>query len=236
MRRFLSIPVSWEEASRFGILNTTDDLRIYEFDEKPEKPKSNLASMGIYIFTWATLKSYLLDDAENDQSSHDFGNDIIPAMLDDDLRLYAYRFEGYWKDVGTIESYWEANMDLLDEDLSLLLNDKNWRIYSNESNIPPQYIGETAVVKHSLINSGCWVCGTVENSVLFENVVIHADSVIKQSILYPGVEVGKNSILERVIVMENTKIPEGTHISVGLSEEPLVINQETLKGILSLSY
>ena len=152
-----------------------------------------------------------MEDAENSHSSHDFGNDIIPAMVNDDLSLYAYRFEGYWKDVGTIESYWEANMDLLDEDWSLLLNNKNWRIYTNETNIPPQYIGETAIVKHSLINSGCWVCGTVDNSVLFENVVIQADSMVKQSILYPGVKVGKNSILERVIVMENTKIPEGTH-------------------------
>ena len=211
-----AIPVTWEEASRFGILNTTENMRIYEFDEKPQNPKNNLASMGVYIFSWATLRSYLLEDAENSHSSHDFGKDIIPAMVNDRLRLYAYRFEGYWKDVGTIESYWEANMDLLDEDWSLLLNNGNWRIYTNETNIPPEYIGETAVVKHSLINSGCWVCGTVDSSVLFENVVIHPDSMIKQSILYPGVEVGKNSILERVIVMENTKIPEGTHISVGL--------------------
>ncbi|QNK87353.1 glucose-1-phosphate adenylyltransferase [Sporosarcina sp. resist] len=231
-----AIPVAWEEASRFGILNTTDDMRIYEFDEKPQNPKSNLASMGVYIFSWATLRSYLLEDAENGQSSHDFGKDIIPSMVNNNLRLYAYRFEGYWKDVGTIESYWEANMDLLDKDWSLLLNNENWRIYTNETNIPPEYIGETAVVKQSLINSGCWVCGTVDSSVLFENVVIHPDSMVKQSILYPGVEVGKNSILERVIVMENTKIPEGTHISIGLTEEPLVINQDTLSGILALSY
>lgn len=231
-----AIPVAWEEASRFGILNTTENMRIYEFDEKPEKPKNNLASMGVYIFSWATLRSYLVEDAANSHSSHDFGKDIIPAMLNDQLRLYAYRFEGYWKDVGTIESYWEANMDLLDEDWSLLLNNEDWRIYTNESNIPPEYIGENAVVKNSLINSGCWVCGTVDSSVLFENVVIHPDSVIKQSILYPGVEVGKNSILERVIVMENTKIPEGTTISIALTEEPLVINQDTLTGILALSY
>jgi len=231
-----AIPVSWEEASRFGILNTTEDMRIYEFDEKPQKPKSNLASMGVYIFSWATLRSYLLEDAENSQSSHDFGKDIIPSMVNNNLRLYAYRFEGYWKDVGTIESYWEANMDLLDKDWSLLLNNENWRIYTNETNIPPEYIGETAVVKQSLINAGCWVCGTVDSSVLFENVVIYPDSMVKQSILYPGVEVGKNSILERVIVMENTKIPEGTHISIGLTEEPLVINQDTLSGILALSY
>ena len=123
---------------------------------------------------------------KNDQSSHDFGKDIIPAMVDNGLQLYAYRFEGYWKDVGTIESYWEANMDLLDEDWSLSLNNENWRIYTNETNIPPQYIGETAVVKHSLINSGCWVCGTVESSVLFENVVIEKNSIVSTVHLTSG--------------------------------------------------
>lgn len=228
------IPVAWEEASRFGILNTTDDLRIYEFDEKPKDPKSNLASMGIYIFNWSTLKSYLIEDAELEFSSHDFGKDIIPAMLSDDLRLYAYRFEGYWKDVGTVQSYWEANMDLLDEDWSLSLNNKNWRIYTNESNIPPQYLGENAVVKHSLVNSGCWISGTVENSVIFENVVIQSGSKINQSIIHPGVKIGKDSVLDRVIVMENMEIPEGINIQIGLDEEPLVIDHEKLAEILLL--
>jgi glucose-1-phosphate adenylyltransferase len=225
-------PVSWEEAPRFGILNTTEDLQIYEFDEKPENPKSNLASMGIYIFNWSSLKAYLLDDAENEQSSHDFGNDIIPAMVDDGLKLYAYRFEDYWKDVGTIESYWEANMDLLDEDLQFLLNDKNWRTYSNESNIPPQYIGETAVVKQSLINSGCWISGTVENSIVFENVAIEKNSIVSQSILHPGVKVGRDVVLERVIVMGDTDIPDGTRIQVQADEELLVIDQESLTNLL----
>ncbi|MEK3887646.1 glucose-1-phosphate adenylyltransferase [Bacillus sp. FSL K6-3431] len=229
------IPVPWEEASRFGILNTTEDLRIYEFDEKPKKPKSNLASMGIYIFTWATLKSYLIEDAELSFSSHDFGKDIIPAMLNNDLRLFGYQFEGYWKDVGTVQSYWEANMDLLDEDWSLSLNNPNWRIYSNESNLPPQYISEYSVIKHSLITSGCQVSGTVESSVIFENVVIQRDSFINQSILHPGVRVGKNSVLERVIVMENTEVPEGTYIRVDLDDEPLVIDNEKLTEMLSLT-
>ena len=147
------IPVPWEEASRFGILNTTEDLRIYEFDEKPKEPKSNLASMGIYIFTLVNFK--ILFNGRCRAIN-------IPVMILEmilflqclviDLKLYAYRFEGYWKDVGTVQSYWEANMDLLDEDWSISLNNKNWRIYSNDSNFPPQYIGETAVVKHSLIN------------------------------------------------------------------------------------
>lgn len=225
-------PVSWEEAPRFGILNTTKDLEIYEFEEKPEKPKSNLASMGIYIFNWSSLKAYLLADAENELSSHDFGNDIIPAMVNDDLKLFAYRFEGYWKDVGTIQSYWEANMDLLDEDLQFSLNNKDWRIYSNESNFPPQYIGEKAVVKHSLINSGCWINGVVDNTIVFENVEVEAGSIVYQSILHPGVKVGKNSVLERVIVMENTDIPEGTRIRVKESDEPLVIDQAVLSELL----
>ena len=225
-------PVSWEEAPRFGILNTTEDLRIYEFDEKPKNPKSNLASMGIYIFNWSSLKSYLLEDAGKENSSHDFGNDIIPAMVNDDLKLFAYRFDGYWKDVGTVQSYWEANMDLLDEDLQFSLNNKNWRIYSNESNFPPQYIGETANVKHSLINSGCWIHGTVDNTIVFENVEIEQGSIIYQSILHPGVKVGKDVVLERVIVMENTVIPEGTRLRVGADEEPVVINQESLNKIL----
>ncbi|WP_078595834.1 glucose-1-phosphate adenylyltransferase [Evansella clarkii] len=226
----MSVP--WEEASRFGILNTTEDLRIYEFDEKPANPKSNLASMGIYIFTWDKLKRYLKEDAVNSRSSHDFGKDIIPAMLYDDLKLYAYKFNGYWKDVGTVQSYWEANMDLLDEDLSLSLNNKNWRMYSNDSNFPPQFIGESAIVKHSLINSGCWVCGTVESSILFRNVTVHRGSTIYQSILHPGVKVGKHCTLERVIVKENTEIPVGTHIRSNPDEEPLIIDEEKLAEIL----
>ena len=225
-------PVPWEEAPRFGILNTTEDLRIYEFDEKPKNPKSNLASMGIYIFNWSSLKSYLLEDAVKEHSSHDFGNDIIPAMVNDDLKLFAYQFEGYWKDVGTVQSYWEANMDLLDEDLQFSLNNKNWRIYSNESNFPPQYIGKTANVKHSLINSGCWIHGTVDNTIVFENVEIEQGSIVYQSILHPGVKVGKDVVLERVIVMENTVIPEGTRLRVGADQEPVVINQASLNKIL----
>lgn len=229
------IPVPWEEAPRFGILNTTEDMRIYQFDEKPEVPKSNLASMGIYIFNWQTLRSYLIADAENEFSSHDFGNDIIPAMVNDNLRLFAYRFEGYWKDVGTIQSYWEANMDLLDEELGLSLNNKDWRVYSNESNIPPEYIGEDASVKRSLINAGCSVNGEVSNSVLFESVLISSGSKVSESILHPGVKVGSNVTLERVIVMEDIKIPAGTDIRIGVDEEPLVINEASLRENLSIN-
>ncbi|MFA9557810.1 glucose-1-phosphate adenylyltransferase [Evansella sp. AB-rgal1] len=225
--------VPLEEASRFGILNTTDDLRIYEFEEKPPQPKSNLASMGIYIFTWSVLKSYLLADAKLKDSSHDFGKDIIPAMLQNDLRLYAYRFDGYWKDVGTVQSYWEANMDLLEEDLSMSLNNKNWRTYTHDSNFPPQFIGESASIKNSLINSGCWVCGNIDHSILFENVTVYEGSSVKQSILHPGVKVQENCNLDRVIVMENTVIPANTKIITDINEEPLVLDQEIMETLVS---
>lgn len=230
------IKVPWEEASRFGILNTTDSLRIYEFEEKPEHPQSNLASMGIYIFTWETLKAYLIQDAMRKTSSHDFGKDIIPTMLGDEKRLYAYEFDGYWKDVGTIQSYWEANMDLLNNEQSgLSLDNNSWRIHTQDSNYPPQFIGKDATVRHSLINSGCFVYGKVEKSVLFSNAKVEKSSTVSQSILHSGVKVGRNSNLHRVIVMENTVIPEGTNIHVGDNDEPMVINQEILNGMLAMT-
>ncbi|WP_096189885.1 glucose-1-phosphate adenylyltransferase [Evansella halocellulosilytica] len=227
--------VPWAEASRFGILNTTDTMQIYEFDEKPQNPKSNLASMGIYIFNWKTLKSYLIEDNKKIDSAHDFGKDIIPAMLQNEQKLFAYRFEGYWKDVGTVQSYWEANMDLLEEDLSLSLNNKNWRTFSHDTNYPPQFIESHAVVTHSLINSGCWISGSVHHSVLFTNVSVDDGASIKYSILHPNVKIGKNATLERAIVMENTEIPEGLHITSPSDHEPLVIDQNSLELMMSKS-
>ncbi|MFC4024884.1 glucose-1-phosphate adenylyltransferase [Oceanobacillus longus] len=227
------IDVPIEEASRFGILSVSENHRIYEFEEKPEAPQSNLASMGIYIFTWKKLKSYLFEDAHNKQSSHDFGKDIIPAMLQDNHRMFAYHFNGYWKDVGTIQSYWEANMDLLHEKSGLTSNNKNWRIYTNDSNLPPQYISQHASVKNSLINSGCFVYGHINNSVLFRNVRIEQGSIVKQSIIHPKVSIGANCMLKRVIVMENTVIPEGTILQRSEDEEPLVINEEVLGEMLT---
>ncbi|WP_281351944.1 glucose-1-phosphate adenylyltransferase [Pallidibacillus pasinlerensis] len=224
------IEVPWDEASRFGILNTNDDLSIYEFEEKPENPKNNLASMGIYVFTWEVLKNYLIKDAKQRSSSHDFGKDIIPAMLNDDLKLYAYKFEGYWKDVGTIQSYWEANMDLLQENSELDFDNKNWRIYTNNSNFPPQFICDRAVVKNSIINDGCKILGgVIEQSVLFHNVEVDNDAIITQSIVHSGVKVGKNCVLDRVIVMENTTIPDGTHLVATRDEDPIVVNREILE-------
>lgn len=226
------IPVPWEEASRFGILNTTDDMRIYEFDEKPENPKSNLASMGIYIFTWDKLKKYLLADAASKVSTHDFGHDIIPAMVADDLRLFAYRFDGYWKDVGTIQSYWEANMDLLDgEDISLM--NRDWQVFTNEFNTPPQYISSEADVKQSMINAGCWIHGKVERSILSEGVTTLPGSIISQSIIHPHATIGENVLLDRVIVMEDIEIPSGLSIQTAEGDEPIVLDQRTLEMFIS---
>ncbi len=225
------VEVPWKETSRFGILNTTDNLRIYEFEEKPTNAKSNLASMGIYIFNWKVLKGYLEEDAKLQESKHDFGQNILPAMIADNLQLYAYRFDGYWKDVGTIESYWEAHMDLLKEDLSLSLNNNEWRTYSHDSNFAPQLIEETAVLHHSLVNNGCIVSGKLDHSILFENVYVDEGSVINQSILHPGVRVGANVFLERVIVQENVTIPDGSKIAASKNEEPIVLSNSNLKAV-----
>ncbi|WP_444684034.1 glucose-1-phosphate adenylyltransferase [Alkalicoccus luteus] len=225
------IEVPWEEASRFGILNTKDNLEIYEFDEKPKEPKNNLASMGIYIFNWKTLRSYLLEDAEKTDSDHDFGKDIIPAMLNEGKRMFAYRFEGYWKDVGTIQSYWEANMDLLEEDLSVSLNNKEWRTYSQDVNYPPQFLDSRAVVENSLINSGSWISGTVKNSILFQCVEIGTGTTVNKSILHPHVKVGRNCTIERAIIMENVVIPDNTVIDGTKEPEPVVINDEYVEQL-----
>ncbi|WP_010651954.1 glucose-1-phosphate adenylyltransferase [Oceanobacillus massiliensis] len=227
------IEVPWGEASRFGILSISDSLRIFEFEEKPDTPQSNLASMGIYIFTWDKLKNYLLNDAQNKDSSHDFGKDIIPTMLQENHQMYAYRFDGYWKDVGTVESYWKANMDLLYEGSGLISEDKNWRIYTHDSNLPPQYISQKATVKDSLINSGCFIYGNIEHSILFKNVRVEEGSMVKQSIIHPGVTIEGNCILERVIIMENTQIPEGTIMQISEDKEPLVVNEEILGAMLA---
>lgn len=161
------IQVPWKEAGRFGVMNADSDLRIREFEEKPKEPKSNLASMGVYIFSWQKLKEYLLKDKEDKESQSDFGKNIIPTMLNKGEKLYAYEFKGYWKDVGTIESLWEANMDTLNQDVPLELDDPPWRIYSRSSNLPPQFIGEHARLINSSIADGCFINGTVENSILF---------------------------------------------------------------------
>ena len=196
------IDVSLEEASRFGILNTNEDGSIYEFEEKPAHPKSTNASMGIYVFSWKELRKYLIEDAENENSSNDFGKDVLPAMLNAGERMFAYPFEGYWKDVGTVESLWDANMDLLDPNLKLDLRD----IYSKNPMFPPHYVSETASIKNSNVSDGCIVEGEVENSILFPGVKIEKGAKVDYSIIMPKTVVKANADIKYSIVSENTVI------------------------------
>ncbi|MBD7913450.1 MULTISPECIES: glucose-1-phosphate adenylyltransferase [Clostridium] len=215
------IEVPKDEASRFGIMNTREDMTIYEFEEKPENPKSNLASMGIYIFNWKTLKKYLKEDEINKNSSNDFGKDIIPSMLGDGNKMVAYPFKGYWKDVGTIDSLWEANMDLLKDDNELNLYDEEWKIYSVNPVRPAQYIGEGAKVKNSLIVEGCVVNGDVENSVLFQGVQVGKNSIIRDSVIMTNAKIGDNVIIEKAIVGSNAIVRKDCRI--GLEDDIAII-------------
>lgn len=209
--------VTWEEASRFGIMNTDGtNNRIVDFEEKPDNPKSNLASMGVYIFKWKTLKSYLQKEEENELSSKDFGKDIIPAMLTDNRKLFAYTFSGYWKDVGTIDSFWEANMDLLSKESNIFLNDKDWTVFTHEQSYAPSYIDSSATVKRSIISEGCEVYGTVENSVIFNDVVIGKGSIIKDSVLLPGTVIGENVVIEKGVTA--CKVTVGDHCIIAPSK------------------
>lgn len=215
------IEVPWSEASRFGIIHADSDRRITAFTEKPQNPSSNLASMGVYIFTWSVLKQHLMSDSEDSNSSNDFGNDVIPRMLREQTRLFAYRFEGYWKDVGTIDSLWEANMDLLENPPRFNLNDHGWRIYSQNPNQPAQYIAPGSRVQNSLVNEGCVVYGEIDHSVLFYGVQTGEGCHIIDSVIMPGVRIGKGSIVKRAIVGEGTIIEEGA--SVGSEDGPITL-------------
>jgi glucose-1-phosphate adenylyltransferase len=223
------IEVKWEETHRFGILTVDDKQEIKEFNEKPKDAKSNLASMGVYIFSWKALKEYLTRDEENPDSSKDFGKDVIPLMLQDQAGLFAYPFEGYWKDVGTIESLWEANMDLLDENNGLNLNDKKWRVYSVNPYQPAQYIAPNAIVKSSLVNEGCAVFGEVEHSVLFYGVQVGEGSVIKDSVIMPNAKIGNNVTIVKSIIGENTIVEDGATVG-GNGETVLIGSNETVKA------
>lgn len=224
------IEVPWSEASRFGIMNTNEDMRIIEFEEKPVSPKNNLASMGIYIFSWNILKEYLEMDARNPDSSHDFGKNVIPALLDDKKKLFAYPFKGYWKDVGTVQSLWEANMDLLKEECELNLFDHDWRIYSVNPNRPPQYISPDALVQESLVNEGCTIEGNIEKSVLFQGVNVGKDSKIKESVIMPDATIGQNCFIEKAIVPCDVNVPDGTVIR-SLDDEIILVTKEMLSGL-----
>ncbi len=201
--------VSIEEASRFGIMNTNENNEIYEFEEKPKHPKSTKASMGIYIFTWSKLRDYLIRDEENKDSSNDFGKNIIPMMLKDGQRLFAYEFSGYWKDVGTISSLWEANMDVLHPEISgLTLNDRNWKIYARNTAEPPHYIGENAVISNSIVSEGCNIDGKITNSVIYHGSTVEQGAEIKDSIIMPDTKIGANSRICHAIVGWNATIGE----------------------------
>ncbi|OFW50570.1 MAG: glucose-1-phosphate adenylyltransferase [Actinobacteria bacterium RBG_13_35_12] len=207
------IKVPLKEASRFGIMNTREDNSIYEFDEKPKQPKNNLASMGVYLFNWDVLKKYLVEDEKNKSSSHDFGKNIIPTMLNSGVELYAYPFKGYWKDVGTIESLWQANMDLLKIDNELNLFDKDWKIYSVNPLQPPQYVSRESKVVNSMISEGCKIFGTVVNSVLS-----------------PGVHIGKGAYVSDTVIMRNAIIRENTIIHRSIIGSRCEINEECSIG------
>ena len=204
--------VPWEEASRFGIMNTDETNAINEFEEKPANPKSNKASMGVYIFTWEKLRKYLTEDAVNPNSSNDFGKNIIPTMLCEGQRMFAYDFAGYWKDVGTIESLWEANMDLLEEPLPIDLHDKKWRVYARNPGLAPHFIAEGGSVKNSLITEGCEVFGRVDHSVLFAGVTIKEGAVIEDAVIMPGATIERGAIVRRAIVAEGAVIGAGSQI------------------------
>jgi glucose-1-phosphate adenylyltransferase len=224
------IEVPWNEASRFGIMDTDEELRIVDFDEKPANPKNNLASMGIYIFNWNILKEYLEMDDRVPESSHDFGKDVIPMLLEENKKLFAYPFKGYWKDVGTVQSLWEANMDLLREECDLDLFDHDWRIYSVNPNQPPQYISPSAVVKESLINEGCTIEGEVVKSVLFQGVTVGKGSTILESVIMPDAIIGNNCLIERAIVPSDVNVPDGTVIR-SFDEEIILVTNEMLSGL-----
>ena len=206
------LEVSLEEATRFGIMNTREDGTIYEFEEKPAKPKSTLASMGIYVFNWQKLKKYLTEDEANPNSSNDFGKDVIPAMLNAGELLRVHRFDDYWKDVGTVDSLWEANLDLLNPKIDLNLADQNWRIYSRTTGMPPQYISENARVENSLITDGCEVEGKLDYSILFENVTVEKGASVEYSLVMPGAVIKKGAKVRYSIIAENTVIGENAEI------------------------
>ena len=204
--------VPWDEASRFGIMNTNEDNSISEFEEKPAHPKSNKASMGVYIFTWEKLRRYLAADAEDSNSSNDFGKNIIPKMLNDQQRMFAYDFKGYWKDVGTIESLWEANMDLLTLPMPIDLYDAKWRIYGRNPGLAPHFIAEGAGVRSSLITEGCEVFGNVDHSVIFSGVTIRKGATVKDSVVMPGAVIERGAQVQRAIVSEDAVIGAGATV------------------------
>ncbi len=214
------IEVPWDEASRFGIMNTDADMNIVEFEEKPANPKSNLASMGVYVFNWKELRQYLIDDENDPNSDNDFGKNIIPKMLADGNKMLAYRFDGYWKDVGTIQSLWEANMNLLSDNPGYLLDDENWRIFSRNPAMPPHYISPESKVKNCYITEGCEIMGDVQNSVIFEGVTIEEGAAVRDSVIFPCAHIKKGAIVNKAMIGSNAEI--GENAEIGATDETAV--------------
>ena len=223
------MPVPMEEAKRFGIMITDENRRITDFEEKPANPRSNLASMGIYIFNWKLLRKMLVADMKNEESNHDFGKDIIPALLNDDKRLFAYKFKGYWKDVGTIDSLWEANMDLLDKKNGLDLDDHTWKIYTEDVLVLPQYVSSEASIKRAYITQGCIIEGEVRDSVLFTGAKVGVGAKVIDSVLMPGAVVEEGAVVQRALVADGVKI--SSNVTVGSADsEHIELVAKNVKG------
>ncbi len=206
------LDVPREEASRFGIMTCDETGRIVKFTEKPKEPDSTLASMGIYVFSWDVLRRYLIEDEKDPSSDNDFGKNIIPAMLKDGMKLQAYNFEGYWKDVGTIDSLWDANMDLISPTVPFNVWDNSWKIYSRTHNVPPQYVGKNAVIEDSMVSEGCVVEGSVNFSVLFQSVTVEEGATVRGSIVMPGSVIKKGATVQFAIIGEDCTIGEGAYV------------------------
>ncbi|OIJ17635.1 glucose-1-phosphate adenylyltransferase [Anaerobacillus alkalilacustris] len=227
----MSVP--WKEASRFGIMNIDEfSNRVVEFEEKPKFPTSNLASMGIYIFKWSVLKKYLEQEERNDFSSKDFGKDIIPSMLRNNQSMYSYKFHGYWKDVGTIESYWEANMDLLERDKNIFLTSQEWEICTVENNYPPQYLDKDALIKQSIVGGGNEIYGNVEHSVLFGDVKVGKGSKVKNSVLLTGARIGENVLIENAIIGEGVSIPDNYTITSSVHKQITLVGKTITENLI----
>lgn len=226
------INVPWNEANRFGIIDIDPyTKRILEFEEKPKQPKSNLASMGIYIFNWKLLKRYLEKEEKNPNSSKDFGKDILPSMLKDNRKLFAYCFNGYWKDVGTIQSLWEANMDLLTESTNPILLNEEWPIYTHDTSQPPLYLDGNANLTQSLVSEGCKIFGKVENSVLFSGVTVGKDAIIRDSVILPNTIIGENAVVSRAVIGSGTFIQSNVRVgeTTPFSEITLIGDNKTVQ-------
>lgn len=213
------MPVPWEEASRFGIMNVDEEGTITDFEEKPAEPKSNLASMGIYIFTYEVLKKYLEADERDPSSANDFGKNIIPTMLENGEKMVSFRFEGYWKDVGTIHSLWDANMDLVDQPPKFDLNDRSWSIYSRNMALAPHYVGQNAKITNSTVTEGCFIDGEIKHSVIFGGVELGEGSVVSDSVIMPGAKIGKNVVIEKAVIGADAVIGDGAKVGVNSSDD-----------------